>query len=423
MRQFLTGVAIAASMLAAQIAPVAAQNLFEPIVYVNDSAVTRYELDQRIRFLELLGAPGSDPEAARQALIDDRLRMQAAADLGIEVTEEGLQVGLDEFAQRAGLDAAQFTAQIERSGVDREVFRDFVEAGVAWRAVIGQRLLAQVTVSESEVDQELKRVIETPIVTSVLLSEIIIPAPEGQEESAMGIGQSIVAGAPAEAVFAASARQYSASGSASQGGRLDWVALANLPPSLRPIIMSLQPGQATQPLSVPGAVVIFFLRDTRGTLRPGAREQVLDYMSIRLASAGDAAVLAAKARSCDDLYVQAGPQIAPLILRQTASQGAIPALIATQLASLDANEAAVVSYGGSADLVMLCSREPALLAAAEADVPTTAAPPDAVEAAVPDRDGIPDREIVRDRLFNQKASNLADAYLAELRADAIIRQP
>ncbi len=421
MRHILSGIALVASLLIGAAAPAAAQNPFEPIVYVNDKAVTRYELQQRMRFMEVLGSP-ADTATAEQALIDDRLRMFAAGQLGIEVTDEGLQAGLEEFASRAGLSAAEFTAALERAGVEPQVYRDFVTAGIAWRGVIRARLLPQVNVSDAEVDQELKRQVETPIVTRVLLSELIIPAPEGQEQAAMNRARSIAGSNPSEAQFAAAARQYSASGTASSGGQLNWLAIENLPPSLRPVILSLRPGQTSQPLNVPGAVVLFHLRDTQGTLRPGAREQVLDYMTLRLASSTEAAQLAARARSCDTLYSEAGGA-AGAIQRQTQSQNAIPTLIATQLASLDDNEAAVVNYGNAAELVMLCSRQPAILAEAQDDVATTALPDDGVEAAVPDAQALPDREVVREELFNRKASTAADAYLAELRADAVIRRP
>lgn len=421
MRHILSGIALVASLLIGAAAPAAAQNPFEPIVYVNDKAVTRYELQQRMRFMEVLGSP-ADTATAEQALIDDRLRMFAAGQLGIEVTDEGLQAGLEEFASRAGLSAAEFTAALERAGVEPQVYRDFVTAGIAWRGVIRARLLPQVDVSDAEVDQELKRQVETPIVTRVLLSELIIPAPEGQEQAAMNRARSIAGSNPSEAQFAAAARQYSASGTASSGGQLNWLAIENLPPSLRPVILSLRPGQTSQPLNVPGAVVLFHLRDTQGTLRPGAREQVLDYMTLRLASSTEAAQLAARARSCDTLYSEAG-SAAGAIQRQTQSQNAIPTLIATQLASLDDNEAAVVNYGNAAELVMLCSRQPAILAEAQNDVATTALPDDGVEAAVPDAQALPDREVVREELFNRKASTAADAYLAELRADAVIRRP
>lgn len=423
MRHTLSGIAIAAAMVFGAMAPAAAQNPFEPVIYINNKAVTRYEVQQRQRFMQILGSGGNDAKAAQEALIQDRLRMYAAQQLGIIATEEGLNNGLEEFASRAGMNSAQFIAALEKSGIERQAYRDFVEAGVVWRAVIRQRLLPGIKVSDAEIDQELKRQIETPIINRVLLSELIIPAPQGQEQAAMSRAQAISSSNPSEAQFAADARQYSAAGSAQNGGRLEWVALDNLPPSLRPIITSLQPGQVTQPLNVPGAVVLFMLRDTQGNLRPGATEQIIDYMTLRMTNATEAATLAARTRSCDDLYVQAGAAVAPAITRQTVSQGQIPTLIATQLASLDDDETGVVNYGDSADLVMLCSRQPALAAQMQSEVPTTAQPDDGVEAAIPNPNALPSREVVREEIFNRKANDAGNAYLAELRADAVIRRP
>ncbi len=423
MRHFLSSLAIAAALAISQVPAASAQNPFEPVLYVNDKAITRYEVDQRMRFMQILGATDTDAKAAEDALLKDRLRMFAAEQMGIEVTEEGLQSGLEEFASRAGLSAAEFIAALERAGIEPQVFRDFVKAGVVWRGVIRQRLLPQIKVSDAEVERELTKQIQTPIVTRVLVSEIIIPAPPGQEQAAMQRARSIAGTARDEAQFAAAARQYSASQSASAGGRLNWLNIDNLPPGLRQVLLSLQPGQVSPPLSVQGAVVLFYLRDVAGTLRPGAREQVLDYMTLRLASSGEAASLAARTRSCDDLYVQAGAQLAPAIQRQTQSQNEIPGIVATQLASLDEDEAAVINYGNAVDLVMLCSRQPVLLAQMNDGVATTALPEDGVEAAIPGADRLPDRSAIREDLFNRKASQLADAYLEELRADAVIRRP
>ncbi|MDP0927557.1 peptidylprolyl isomerase [Paracoccus onubensis] len=422
MRHLISGIAISACMVFGQLSPALAQNPFEPVVYVNDRAVTGYEIDQRIRFMRLLGAGDTDRKAAEDALIQDRLRMFEAQQMGIQVSEEELDTGLEEFAGRANMSAPEFIAALENAGVEYQVFRDFVEAGVAWRGVIRQRLLPAINVSDAEVDQALKQVIETPIVTRVLLSELVIPAPEGQEDQAMQLANSIAASNPSDAQFAEAARQYSAADSGRQGGRLEWVGIDNLPPGLRPIILGLQPGQVSQPLNVTGAVVLFRLRDSQGTLRPGAREQLLDYATLRLTSASEAASLAARSQSCADLYVQAGTA-STRINRQTASQSAIPTLIATRLASLDADEASVVDYGGSADLVMLCSRQSALLAQDDSDVATTAEEPDGVEAAVPNQSDIPDRTAMREQLFNRKANEMANALLEELRADAVIRRP
>jgi peptidyl-prolyl cis-trans isomerase SurA len=421
MRHILSGVILAAALGLTAAPPVAAQGMFQPVVYVNDSAVTGYEIDQRMRFMRMLGAPATTPREAEEALIDDRLRMQAARRLGIEITDEGLAAGLEEFAGRAGLDAAGFTARLGSAGIEPQVFRDFIEAGTVWREVVRARLLGQINVSDAELEQELRRVIEAPVIDRLLLSELIIPAPPGQEAQAMALAERIATSNPTEAQFAAAARQYSAVPSAEQGGRLEVVRLDELPGSLRPIVTALQPGQVSQPLTVEGAVVLFFLRDALGTVRPGAGAQLLDYMVLRVASVEDATRLAQITRNCDDLYVQAG-DAAPQVRRQTAGPEAIPALIATRLASLDADEATVLPVGdGTADVVMLCSRQPALAPLPAPEVPLSAEAPDNIGVAT--ADGIPEREELRNRIFNTKINAAAENLLADLRADALIRRP
>lgn len=421
MRQFLSGLAIAASALLGGMAPAMAQNQFAPVLYINDTSITAFEVDQKMRFMRALGAGATTRQEAQEALVADRLRRYAAQQMGLAITPEALQGGLEEFANRGGMSAAEFAISLEQAGIESQTYRDFVEAGMLWRNVIQRRIVPLVRVSDSEVDLEMKRLIETPLVSRVLLSELIISAPPGEEQSAMQRANAISAASPNEAQFAEAARLYSASESAQAGGRLNWLNIADLPPTLRPIILSLRPGQTTRPLGVEGAVILFRLRDTAGNLRPGARDQVLDYLTLRMASAADAAALVARSMSCDDLFVQAGPQLAPAVQRQTLPQAQVPTLIGAQLASLDADEGAVINYGTGADLVMLCARNPALLA--DPQVATTAEPPDGVEAAIPDPQAIPDRQMVLNDLRSRKVGVMADAYLAELRADAVIRRP
>ena len=71
-------------------APVAAQDLFSPVIVVNDRAITGYELDQRIRLLEAFGTSGDLPDTARTQLVEERLKQQELDRVGAVLTEEGL---------------------------------------------------------------------------------------------------------------------------------------------------------------------------------------------------------------------------------------------------------------------------------------------------------------------------------------------
>ena len=421
MRQLLLSAALAAALSGSVAAPLLAQD-FSPVVYVNNAVVTRSEVQQRARFMSVLNAPEQGEATAEKLLIEDRLRLEAARQIGVEVSDEGLEQGLSEFAGRAGMSTGQFIEALERSGVERQAYRDFVKAGVAWREVVRQRIAPAVSISDAEVDQAMKRIIETPVVTQVLLSELIMPAPPGQERAVMERAENIASTARSEGAFAEAARRYSATPTAPRGGRLDWMQVDNMPPSLRGIVMGLKPGQMPPPLTGPGAVVLFYLRDTKGQLRPGAGEQTLDYLAVTYATLPEAQSVAAQARSCGDLYTFAKDLPDAQVRQQTASQGAIPGDIGMLLASLDENEATVLNRGNAAEVVMLCDRTPALLTGLEGG-PVATATTNGEDSTAANADALPQRSAVRDQLYNRKIAQAADAYLAEQRANAVIRRP
>ncbi|AXC48477.1 peptidylprolyl isomerase [Paracoccus suum] len=442
---------LAALALAAPAGPLSSVALAQdlrPVVIVNDRAVTRYELDQRLRFMQALRAPGADAASAEKSLIDERLEVEEARRMGIAVTEQQIQAAMTEFAGRANMDAGTFTAELARAGIDAQTFRDFVTAGALWREVLRARIAPSVSVSDREVAQARKRAIEEPRVSEVLISELIMPAPQGSEARVLARADELARTIGSEAAFAAAARRYSATASAPNGGRLNWTPISRLPQGLAPILLALKPGQVTQPLTIPGAVVLFYLRDTRGVQRPGAKAETVEYQRVTLPSAADAAAIQARSDTCDMMMAAARGRP---VRRQTVASGAVPGDIAQVLSRLDPNETAIINRGGAVDLVMLCQRAPTLLAEADggfdnppipglptsltprATAPEAAAPAGtpvaggAAEVGIPgEADGfgpVPSAGEARDALFNRKVEASAAALLAELRANAIIRRP
>ena len=496
MRRIIQVTALA-MMLGGSALPALAQGPFAPVIYVNDSAVTAFEVDQRTRFIQLLNGPDSDRESVLRELVNDRLKMQAARQIGVEITDEALAQGASEFAGRANMGTEQFIAALAQAGVEEQSFIDFVRAGIAWREVVRARIVPQVNITDREIEQAQTRAVQTPIVTQVLLSELVIPAPPGSEERALAQAEEVARTVGSEAEFAAAARRLSATPSAPSGGRIDWLAVGNLPPSLRQVVLQLRPGTTSAPLTVPGAVVMFFLRDTRGTLRAGATDQTVDYLTMDLPTVADGARILAVAQSCTDARAEANRFTPDPARRETAPLGAVPADVAQRLASLDDNEGTVIDYGSGARLVMLCKRtvtalaepEPAWItppgvaatatrdnspapaagaprratglspatgapiadqpsagvpaevdAAADAPAPSQPAPPQSAtsepapaeaeaegeapaDAVAPEQTPVASREDIRAEIFNDKINAAADAYLAELRADAMVRQP
>ena len=131
--------------------PVGAQNALDTVITVNDSAITAFELDQRRRLLEIFRTPGDLDKAARDGLIEDRLKESLMTRAGLILTEESLQTAMDDFAGRANLSLDQFLTVLKGNGVAPETLRDFVKVGVSWRDYIRSRYSNTVTVTDAEV--------------------------------------------------------------------------------------------------------------------------------------------------------------------------------------------------------------------------------------------------------------------------------
>src|SRR6056297_1277864 len=123
-------VLVAAMAVAVPVGPAAAQNMFAPVIFVNDQAITRYELQQRTRMLTLFRAPGDPQRLAREQLIEERIKLDAARANGLVIEDEAIRAGMEEFAGRANMNADELIRALGEAGVSEESFREFVRAGI-----------------------------------------------------------------------------------------------------------------------------------------------------------------------------------------------------------------------------------------------------------------------------------------------------
>lgn len=381
-------------------APIQAQSLFTPRVYVNDRAITEFEVQQRVQMLRLFRTPGDVEKEALKALIEDRLRMSAAKAMKIAATPDQIKAGMEEFAARANLTADQFVTALGQAGVSAQTFRDFVEAGLLWREVVRQTYVGRITVSDAEVDRAIAKGDNTAGLR-VLISELVIPAGPGKEKAALAQASRLRSQITSEASFAAAARRNSASATAGRGGRLDWMPLANLPAALAPVILGLAPGEVSQPVAMGEAVGLFQLRAIEKASGEGANAANIDYAQYSLpgaTGAAEAAAIRAKVDTCNDLYAIAKGQPQDRLIRETKPASALPTNIGRALASLDPGESVDFPSGAAHVFVMLCARNPA-------------------------EEGAVSRDAVREQLLNERLAANAQTLLEELRFNAIIREP
>lgn len=385
-------------MLMAATYGVQAQSRFSPVVQVGESVVTGYQLDQRTKFLSLLGAPGDPRALAREQLINEAVQVSAAKSAGIAYSPEEVDGGMEEFASRANLTREQFVTALGQNGVDAETFRDFISAGVAWRTYVRSRF------SDSAREGIPKTLIRRTLASSgtegglrVLVSEILLPATTPETAAASRARAAKISSLVGEQAFAAAARELSVAASSSRGGELNWVALEGLPEEVRGVISSLSPGQISRPIELENAIGIFLLRDLERVAPGAATELSLDYaLFITEGDRAAAEAVAAKVDGCDDLYAVTKGLPPERLVRETVTTADLPDDIRAEVAKLDQDETSTaIVRSGNATVLMLCDRKPAL------------------ESTV-------DLEIVGNRLLNTRLGTMAADHLADLRAGTTV---
>lgn len=348
-----------------------AQNLFGPVAYVDDTAVTGYEVQQRQRFMQLLNAPGSDTKRVLEELINDRLKMNEMKRRGLNLTEEDITNGMEDFAKRANLSADEFIKALGQAGVERETFRDFIIVSNAWRELIRGLYNNRVNISDAEIEKEMGMVGSATGIR-LLLSEIIIPAPPQKAASVAALADQI-AQSKSEAEFSGYATRYSATASRGRGGRMPWTPLEKLPPALHPILMGLSVGEVTPPLPIPNAIALFQLRGIEETGQPSVEYSEIEYAAYYMpggrsdATLAKAAQLRGQVDGCNDLYAVAKGQPKEMLDRETKKPGELPKDFAIELSKLDPGEVSTAltrSNGQNLVFLMLCKR----VAAENADV-------------------------------------------------------
>lgn len=265
---------LAAALLATP-ALAQAPNPFSPALTVNESAITYYDIAQRVRLIEALGARGDTRQIAIDQLTEDRVKIQAGAALGIELPEGAVLTGIEEFASQRGLSVDEVFAVLARREIDRQTMDDFVFAGLMWREVVTTRFRQKAMPSEADLDAALSLAENTPV-EMVEISEIALPFSEGGEAETLALADRLAAQLARGASFAAVAREYSRSGTAPQGGRMEPVPATQLPPAIRAQVLLLPPGGVTRPIPISGGVAILRLDSVREVSRPPRSEEVTD---------------------------------------------------------------------------------------------------------------------------------------------------
>jgi peptidyl-prolyl cis-trans isomerase SurA len=249
----------------------AQDGLFRPAAVVNDDIISVLDLAMRLQ-LAIIAAGVEDSQDVRRrltpqvlnSLIDERLQMQEAKRLDIQITDLQVAGALEQIAQQNNMTEGQFLTMLRNRGVIPTTLIDQIRAQIAWQTVIQRRVRPNVVIPLEEVEEVVNRLTAQRGAIERRVAEIFIPVESTAKEAeaqadAMRLFEELKRGAN----FAGLARQFSQSGTAILGGDLGWVRDGELDEELNTALAQMGTGEVSVPIRTLSGFHILYLRDMR----------------------------------------------------------------------------------------------------------------------------------------------------------------
>ena len=236
------------------------------VAVVNGQAITNIDVENRL--LYLLDSTGlaiteQNEQQLRndvlQMLIDDKLKFMEAQKLAPSIIPAGNEQARDIVNETYKIDDKSSGQILREKGLERRTIEEKIASDLIWTTLVKEQYKNQFDNAEKLANQALDRLKADLSQPQVRLSEIVLaPTKERPTSDNLNIARQMIEAIQNGADFAAIARQYSASGSANDGGRLGWIVTKTLPDAFAEAIENAPSGAILEPINQDG--IIYILR-------------------------------------------------------------------------------------------------------------------------------------------------------------------
>lgn len=272
---FLLTAAIAGACLrpAQASAQVRSQDTLRIAAIVNNDIISIYDLRQRTLLTEITSNIPDTPENQRRlapqvlrTLIDERLKMQEAKRLNLNVTPAEIDEVIAKIERGNKMTPGQMKDVLIRNGARAEDLRDRIEADIAWNKVIGSQLARNIRISDEEVDDVLRQIEANKGRPEYLAAEIVLPVDSpNHEREVRQLADRLIRQLQSGTPFQALAQNFSRSATAAVGGDLGWVKSGEIDAEIEAALVRLKPGEISEPVHTEEGFTILLLRDRRAS--------------------------------------------------------------------------------------------------------------------------------------------------------------
>lgn len=262
----------------------AAQRELDRIVaVVEDDVVLGSELITRLTTVREqmeandIAAPPNDVLLSQilERLIVESVQLQEAARRGIEIDDESLTKAVGSFAQQNRMTLDQFREALRRDGIAYGEFREQIRREMVISRVQRALVNRRIQISEQDIDA----IIDSPFYEALLsdqyrVGHILLEVDENASDETRAVAESkagdLVGQLRGGAEFGPIAVAHSAGGRALEGGDLGWRRAGELPSLFSERVLSMEPGETSEPIKSGRGLHIIQLIEQRGA---GMEEQ------------------------------------------------------------------------------------------------------------------------------------------------------
>lgn len=241
---------------------------FEIVATVNDEVISDYDVDMRLKMMQVLMKTPVTEQASRQVLdtlILEKVKKHEAAAKGIALEDGDIQDGLSYLEKQNGMEPGSLQKILKEEGVSFDTLENQITADLLWLKVLRSENEKPPVVTDREVNERIEEIKKEMMKPAYLLAEIYLPFGADQtaaEKQAQSLFERVVNGE----VFPELAAQFSKGKTASAGGDLGWVPAGSLEKAVDDILPQMEPGQMSKPVKGKEGYYLILMRDKQKAL-------------------------------------------------------------------------------------------------------------------------------------------------------------
>ena len=385
---------------------------------VNGDIITGTDIDQRVALVVSASegkVVGEELQRLRlqvlRNLIDETLQIQEAKAQDLTVADDEIDQTYARVAQQNfSQNPKAMDAYLTRIGSSSGSLKRQIRGELSWQRLLRRNVQPFVNVADEEVKEMLDRLQAAKGTEEFRIGEIFLSATPESKVAVFENGKRIVDQLRQGGSFVGYARQFSEASTAAVGGDLGWIRLAQLPPELGAAARELAPGQLVGPVEIRGGFSILYLIDKRQVLTADPRDAILSLKQVSIAFApgtteaqatGKAKQFAdamKTARGCGTVDAIAAGIGAQVVGNDQLKARDLPKALQDLMLGLSLGES-TPPFGSVSEgvrVLMLCGRDD------------------------PKVESGPNFEQMQQQIEDDRVNKRAQAYLRDLRRDAVI---